>query len=347
MPWLGLKDSETVVPALIEDRETVYCPDCGNPMFPRGPFDDGRARHFVHKSASLGGSGGNCSYSVSESEIHKKWKSLALSAMKQRFDDIEVADLEVDLDVSDTLSLNDTRRADVLVTFEEEHLVFGDGIAIEVQYKNGDKDLDVVTNDYLSKNYSVFWASAGHFTTDRFLLDEFEGAFGPDSEIGFCPYHDEVDRGIYLDVLSEEFFEDEWASDKDPFAFCDHTFDGGFCVLCEIESIQHPTTGERVYSYELPESFRVEYDGKGHLIPHFRRCNHSWNYSETSPTAECAKCGIEVFGKGSKCEVYLGGSRHYRTSHCGFDWYLMPGRIVCRVCGEIYDGDDESFPSVV
>lgn len=347
MPWLGLKDTEKVVPEEIEDGETVFCPDCGREMFPRGPFDDGRARHFTHKSSSLGGSGGNCSYSVGESETHKKWKSQVLSAMKQRFEGIESAVLEVDIDVSDTLSLNDTRRADVLVTFEDESMIFGDGIAIEVQYKNDDKDLDVVTNDYLSKNYSVFWASSDHFTTDRFLLDKFDDAFEPDEQIGFCPYHDDVDNEFYLEILSDEFFDGKWTSHIDPLWFCDHEFYEGECLRCEIDHIEHPTTGESIYSGDLPDTFTTKYDDDNHPVPFFKDCNHSWVGSNESSTSKCEKCLIEVRGQGAKCNVRLEHSKYNAADFCGFSWYLMHGKIVCQICGKEYESDDESFPDGV
>ncbi|MFC7116732.1 hypothetical protein ACFQH2_19750 [Natronoarchaeum sp. GCM10025703] len=49
------------------------------------------------------------------------------------------------------------RRADVLVVFAKSHHRYGNGIAIEAQYKHEDKDSEAVEADFQSNRYSVLW----------------------------------------------------------------------------------------------------------------------------------------------------------------------------------------------
>jgi hypothetical protein len=53
---------------------------------------------------------------------------------------------EFTLEVSNTATLPDTRRADALIEFESENLYYGGGIIIEVQYKSHAKDKFATTH---------------------------------------------------------------------------------------------------------------------------------------------------------------------------------------------------------
>ena len=55
------EQEKIVLPEEIEDGREVVCPVCGGTMRLRGPFDDGRARHFYHASLGSGSLPFNCS----------------------------------------------------------------------------------------------------------------------------------------------------------------------------------------------------------------------------------------------------------------------------------------------
>jgi hypothetical protein len=64
------------------------------------------------------------------------------------------------------------RRADVLVTFQEPRGRFGEGIAVEVQYMNKQKDIDEVESDYLKEGYSVLWLYEEDFSGKNVSITE-------------------------------------------------------------------------------------------------------------------------------------------------------------------------------
>ncbi|RKD85219.1 competence protein CoiA family protein [Halopiger aswanensis] len=166
MSFLALRESDgaSVLPEEVDNGVDVECPTCGETMRARGPSKDGRARHFFHRSDTDCPGG--------ESDVHRKQKSLAVSAFRVRMTEYIRCGLEVEVDVSDTRTGVDTRRADALLEFEDEHQIFGNGLIIEVQYRNHNKNIPATTFDYLSKGYSIIWANQDTFTDNRFLLDE-------------------------------------------------------------------------------------------------------------------------------------------------------------------------------
>jgi len=176
MPWIALDDGEKVIPEEVDSGESVVCIDCREDMFPRGPMSDGRARHFVHYG-DQGIAGSGCGGGEGESDKHRKLKSQAVSGLRQKFEErFDICQPEVPIDVSGTPSVSDTRVADALVSFEGQHFLLGDGLVIEVQYRNLGKDTREVTADYLDAGYSVLWVDEGDFRDDRFILDESKGA---------------------------------------------------------------------------------------------------------------------------------------------------------------------------
>lgn len=178
MPWIAVNGDQKEVPEEVEDGETVYCPDCDNEMFPRGPTSDGRARHFAHKSSGGDGGSGSCG-GGGESDIHRRWKSFSKSRVKQLFsneflDEITLEksvplfdSADVRSSISDSNSKNQTREADVFVSLADEHHKIGRGIAIEVQYKNKTKDIEATEADYLAEGISVLWLDEDDFVEDR------------------------------------------------------------------------------------------------------------------------------------------------------------------------------------
>lgn len=173
MPWLAEKNGETVTPEAVPDGTDTRCRACGERMRPRGPMQDGRARHFFHVknlggSRDGGGGGGSCE-GVAETEEHLKWKSLAVSRLRELYGGVaDRCEPEVRLGENEALPSDaDFRDADALVEFTEPALPFGRGIIVEVQHRHKDKDIEAVQRDYLALGYSVYWADESDFGADR------------------------------------------------------------------------------------------------------------------------------------------------------------------------------------
>lgn len=149
MPFLGTLDGDIVLPESIEDGVTVQCPDCREVMAPRGPFQDGRARHFFHLNSDAGSCSGG------ESDQHRTLKSIAVSTLRLQFPDHNYCRPEVTFNTTHTDTDAGHRRADAVVEFTEPNVFWGRGVIIEVQYRNHGKDLYATTHDYLSLGFSV------------------------------------------------------------------------------------------------------------------------------------------------------------------------------------------------
>lgn len=186
MPFIARKGTTTVIPEAVSDGVSVECPSCGGEMRARGPFEDGRARHFFHISTNTGG-GAGCG-GGGESDPHRKMKSMAVSGLRHLFDSYQRCEPEVTLDVTHTPTAPEIRRADALVEFNETNAVYGNGVIVEVQYRNKTKNIRETTHDYLALGYSVYWATEDDFTEDRFLIDELTTAFDhQDEPTAFAP----------------------------------------------------------------------------------------------------------------------------------------------------------------
>lgn len=151
MPYLATdSDGATLAPEQA-DRDVSYtCPSCGDVLKLRTAHErDGAfvSAHFWHPSPDLSGCGG-------ESDTHKRMKSIAMSKAKNKWPESTV---EWERAVSN-------RRADVLVTFDTPHPRLGDGVAIECQYKNTDKPVGVVSEDFTQAGVSVLWLRPEHFS---------------------------------------------------------------------------------------------------------------------------------------------------------------------------------------
>lgn len=276
MPWIALDSGgEKAIPEDVPDHSTVRCPACDGKMSPRGPTSDGKARHFVHHSRiSEKRCGGG---SEGESDQHRKMKSMALSGLRQWFGPmLEDSGPEVKLDVSRTGSDASIRRADVHVKFVDTHPLFGDTLAVEVQYRNHSKDVDPVTHDYVTLGVSVFWASEENFEDDRFnmhdLVREFQG--GNHQKAVAAP-----------DCSPLEF---DPVVEPEPAA----------------PSKEGLSTGESERGNVRPPAFDVqglpEVDDEGHPIPHVPDCKHDYpidrGYNDRMGFV-CVKCGLTSYRK--------------------------------------------------
>lgn len=130
-------------------------------MYPRG--GDNVARHFYHENVDILG---GCEY-AGESDIHHRCKALVIAALKDQFGSrARRYGVEESVSVWFTPNRPDRRTADALLEFESRNPYFGQGIIIEVQHRNRDKDLRKVTYDYNSADYSVVWLGPQHFESE-------------------------------------------------------------------------------------------------------------------------------------------------------------------------------------
>lgn len=147
MPFKALQDGDSVYPEQIETADAeVNCFDCDESVAIREAHKrDGSfvARHFWHPSGTPDG----CEAVVGESWKHQRMKSIAASKAKSRWPD---ATVQLEQQVAN-------RRADVLVVFTKFHQRYGNGIAIEAQYKHEDKEFEAVEADFQSNRYSILW----------------------------------------------------------------------------------------------------------------------------------------------------------------------------------------------
>jgi len=259
MPFIAqspdAEDSSTVLPEEVGDGTDVVCPACCGTMRPRGPFDDGRARHFYHVTSPSGTSTGNCS--GGESDPHRKMKSLAVSALRQRFGEYVRCGPELTVDIPSTPTLSDTRRADALVEFssEDSNNYLGRGLIVEVQYANESKDIGAVTHDYLSAGYSVYWASPEDFTSDRFRIEEMVIAFDQRAESAYAASWAEPPEIDPPEEYLDRFTNPAPLTFNDPNPDCSHTWkyggsdlhDRDFCKHCRLERWKDPTVDAYIY----------------------------------------------------------------------------------------------------
>lgn len=157
-------------------------------MFVRG--GERRARHFYHVDSSAGKT---CpSTSPGESSTHVRCVALAVAALQEQFSSQAVrCAVEVDIDVSESGSGNQVRRADALVEFAERNPFFGNGLVVEVQHRNHEKDIKTTTHDYLSAGYSVAWLSSEDFGEEWLDYSVVDEAFASEDGAGYsvrnCP----------------------------------------------------------------------------------------------------------------------------------------------------------------
>ncbi|WP_336328711.1 hypothetical protein [Halovenus sp. HT40] len=358
MPFVGEISGDRVIPEEVPDGTDVACPACGEKLRPRGPFRDGTARHFYHTSNFGTCSGG-------ESETHRKLKSLAVSALRNQFNDIaEKIRPEVAIDVSETPTQVDQRRADALVQFRSRHQRYGQGLAIEVQYQNNQKDIRGVTHDYLTNDLSVFWADQRNFQEDVFQISDLINAFdsGTSSTNAFAaprdpapPVVDHGDQGKLSHSGSEKEGEYNRWTPIDPNPACRHeiikrgVFD--LCIRCGLKVedrvyIEQADRYERKKELGLLGNFTMEYvadrrslqednidfnvidrgESPSNHAHNWRKRSDNWGYEKH----QCS-CGSTLVVK--EDEIIIDHSLSGEDS-CQHEWEVKTTSKVCTKCGE-------------
>lgn len=89
---------------------------------------------------------------LGESDTHRRWKTIAYDKVKAVFEESHGLD-NIYLDNR----MVGPYRPDVLAVFSEPDERLGRGVAVEVQYKNPDKDVVRVQRAYLLRGFSVIW----------------------------------------------------------------------------------------------------------------------------------------------------------------------------------------------
>lgn len=320
MPWIGLRPpSDRVIPEEVEDGERVFCLGCRMAMYPRGPTTDGRARHFFHATSGLRECPGP--EDGGESDTHRKWKSMAVSALKQYYEPtVRRCGPEVTLDVSDTDSNVDERRADAFLSFDGYDGLLGKGVIVEVQYGNKNKDLQTTTYDYLSKGFSVFWAYEEDFESDRFNIERMVDAFTEE---------DDPERAVAVGTAS--------ARDYKP-SIRERTVQ---------EQLVSPDTSMVTSVDELPIK-----DSDGHVLPVKHDCSHGFSEVIDSGSAtdyfRCGDCYLTLY-RGHQRIIHF--NVHVRSFEelppvkadhydCVGVWEKDESRFHCISCGKEYDSDE-------
>lgn len=340
MPFIGCLDGDRVIPEEVADGETVDCLECGGELFARGPFSDGRVRHFAHQDQQI-----NCSGHGSESETHQKLKSFAVSALQQSFDgEYSRCGPELDVEVPDTETLLETRRADVLLEFTSENLYYGKGIIIEVQYKNDSKDKFATTHDYLSRGFSAFWADPSDFENDELRFTVVEQAFADDdNNDGIAVYDNDAD-----DFSTEITTSLQW---NDPTTDCSHTWRDmeqhgqtyQSCSNCGLNRMY--STKHTRYLYDNRELLGPATEQQSSNSGCGPKGKHAWEPSD-GRTSRCMRCGArQVEGVSSPYEedlvlpMYHSGSDlselNSDPSSCSHNWRDRGTEYQCSNCGVI------------
>lgn len=173
MAYIALHDGEEKGAFEVPFQTDAYCTECGERMRVWRESQDGTARHFKHVSEMHGGGEGggltnNCS--GGEGDQHRKWKNFAAERLYEEFDGIVEATVEKRLHAPHTGK--DHRYADAAITFEKWDEQMGVGLAVEVQHKNRDKDIEATTRDYLKQNMAVAWLDENDFSETGCRLNE-------------------------------------------------------------------------------------------------------------------------------------------------------------------------------
>lgn len=150
MPFLAVHDGAEVIPNEVQKGDQLECPKCGDSLKVRSSHHRSGsfvARHFYHATEDEAECGG-------ESPPHLRMKSIAYSKLTTEYPEATIG-LERSLG---------NRRADILVEFPVPRFPKGKGIGIEVQHRHEDKEVEAVSEEYLSEGYSVLWLDEDDFS---------------------------------------------------------------------------------------------------------------------------------------------------------------------------------------
>ncbi|MFC7043928.1 hypothetical protein [Halonotius sp. GCM10025705] len=156
-----------------------------------------------------------------------------------------MVEVEMEINISETETSPANRYADAMVRFTKRHDLFGQGLAVEVQHRNIEKNIEATTHDYLSKGISVYWADKSDFDRGRFLMDNLFEEFdlGKKSTAAYSPKCDAPpplsDQPTGLKTSNEHTYEGGRWTRKDLIPACRHEFvDQGReyrCIRCGLE----------------------------------------------------------------------------------------------------------------
>lgn len=176
MPYKAIYNGETKPPQSVPEKTEVECPECGGGMHvvksherDTGAFVSRHFRHPPEDGHNGGGGGGGAS--CGESDEHIKLKSIAASKLEHIFED-NCWKCELEYTFENTATDADHRQADAVLLFDDLDEQLGQGVAIEVQYKNKDKDTHAVERDYIENNISTVWVTPDDFADHNLRLNE-------------------------------------------------------------------------------------------------------------------------------------------------------------------------------
>lgn len=275
-------------------------------------------------------------------------KSIAVSTLRQQFPDYDRCGAEISFDTTATGTLPNTRRADAVVEFTDQNIYYGNGLIIEIQYRNHGKDLFATTHDYLSLGYSVYWATSADFDNDRLDFDSVESKFSQQEDDAYAVYNYDSD-----DFSTELAASLEW---EDPVPSCDHDWQEMTDATPRYESCPRCETN-RIYDNDRT---RYLYDTAAMLGPIadppaseesscLRNDGHLWEPYEMG-VDRCAACSvrrIEITDEWGLTEprtiildmTYMGEDLTELTSNpktCDHRWEeSRGGQYQCNRCGLI------------
>jgi len=191
MPFVGLKNDNIVTSDKIgvdfTKSDVIKCPKCKSEMNYRKPAKNEhgikiRSGHFYHVNKDV------CSYG--ESEVHQKMKVDAISKLKDKYDNY--LNLTVEKKIGNHI-------ADVVLEYENDE-PNKNGVVVEVQHKNKNKNILKTTKDFIAHGYGVYWVFN---TTDSYkslfnAKDELEKNSKDDLYIGkYTPDNIELGQEVY------------------------------------------------------------------------------------------------------------------------------------------------------
>lgn len=154
----AIQNDSIVMPDEASKDDYLTCPECGDDMtVVRQHQRQGSpvVRHFRHKV--------NRDCPGGESETHVKMKYTSKQTLKMTLANTTVTVEERFPDIS--------RKADVAAKFDSPKPKLGNGIIVEAQYKNKDKDKLATSLDFLSQGYTIIWVDQDDFGDSYHTVD--------------------------------------------------------------------------------------------------------------------------------------------------------------------------------
>lgn len=203
MPYTAIHEGEEKGAFEVPHRTDAYCLECAGRMRVWREAQDGTARHFKHVRNMNGGSstGGHHNCSGGESDQHQKWKNFAAERASETFENI--ADVSVEKRFAAPHTDKEYRDADAALIFKHRDVQLGFGLAIEVQHKNLDKDIEATTKDYIKQDIAVAWLSKDDFSENGCKLNEADFRDRARQSINMLPFGRPVPWHLHVETHVE------------------------------------------------------------------------------------------------------------------------------------------------